>query len=56
MLDGNITVVIQGRKRFKIEEMMQDVPYFKAKATELKEVVIKKEMNFSSMSSVWIYH
>ena len=31
MPDGNITVVIQGRKRFKIAEMTQDSPYFKAK-------------------------
>ena len=38
MPDGNITVVIQGRKRFKIEEIMQETPYFKAKITELKEV------------------
>ncbi len=38
MPDGNITVVIQGRKRFKIDEMMQHTPYFKAKITELKEV------------------
>ena len=38
MPDGNITVVIQGRKRFKIDEMVEDTPYFKAKITELKEV------------------
>ena len=29
MPDGNITVVIQGRKRFNIDEMMQNEPYFK---------------------------
>ena len=38
MPDGNITVVIQGRKRFKIDKMIQDTPYFKAQITELKEV------------------
>ena len=38
MPDGNITVVIQGRKRFKIDKMIQDTPYFKAQVTELKEV------------------
>jgi len=38
MPDGNITVVIQGRKRFKIDEMMQDTPYFKARINELREV------------------
>ena len=38
MPDGNITVVIQGRKRFKIDKIIQETPYFKAKITELKEV------------------
>ena len=38
MPDGNITVVIQGRKRFKIEEIVQEDPYYKAKIVELKEV------------------
>ena len=52
MPDGNITVVIQGRKRFKIEEMMQDVPYFKAKVTELKEVKpVKKDDEFLALVS-----
>ena len=38
MPDGNITVVIQGRKRFRINEISSDIPYFKAKITELKEI------------------
>ena len=47
----NITVM-QGRKRFKIEEMMQDVPYFKAKVTELKEVKpVKKDDEFLALVS-----
>jgi ATP-dependent Lon protease len=54
MPDGNITVVIQGRKRFKIDKMMQDSPYFKAKITELKEVKpeVKDEEFFALVSSV----
>ncbi len=52
MPDGNITVVIQGRKRFKIEEMMQVAPYFKAKITELKEVKpAVKDAEFSALVS-----
>ncbi|MEC7864045.1 MAG: endopeptidase La [Bacteroidota bacterium] len=52
MPDGNITVVIQGRKRFKIDEMMQDIPYFKAKITELKEVKPEvKDDEFSALVS-----
>ncbi len=38
MPDGNITAVIQGRKRFKIEEMVQDEPFYKAKISDLQEV------------------
>lgn len=31
MPDGNTTVIIQGKKRFKLLEMTQDEPYFRAK-------------------------
>ena len=52
MPDGNITVVIQGRKRFEIHEMMQHTPYFKAKVTELKEVKPDiKDNEFSALVS-----
>ena len=50
MPDGNITVVIQGRKRFKIDKMMQNDPYFKAKITELKEIKTdSKDEEFSAL-------
>ena len=52
MPDGNITAVIQGRKRFKIEEMVESNPYFKAKITELKEVKPEvKDKEFSALVS-----
>ncbi len=52
MPDGNITVVIQGRKRFRIDEMVQEEPYFKANITELKEVKPdKKDDEFSALVS-----
>ena len=38
MPDGNITAVIQGRKRFKIEDMAQNDPYYKANVIDLEEV------------------
>ena len=38
MPDGNITAVIQGRKRFKIEKMVQNEPFYKAKISDLQEV------------------
>lgn len=33
MPDGNTTVIIQGKKRFKLNEMITDEPYFMAKVT-----------------------
>ena len=52
MPDGNITAVIQGRKRFKIEEMVQDEPYFKARVTDLKEIKPEKnDQEFSALVS-----
>ncbi len=46
MPDGNTTVIIQGKKRFEIQEIVQEQPYLKAKVTEAleeKEVNDKKE-------------
>ncbi len=46
MPDGNTTVIIQGKKRFEIEAIIQDKPYLKAtvkEAIEDKEVDDEKE-------------
>ena len=37
MPDGNTTVIIQGKKRFEIEELIQEEPYLVAKVQEVKE-------------------
>ena len=37
MPDGNTTVIIQGKKRFEITEMLQEKPYLKAKVQEALE-------------------
>ena len=37
MPDGNITVIIQGRKLIELQEMVQEEPYMKAIVTELSE-------------------
>jgi ATP-dependent Lon protease len=42
MPDGNITAVIQGRKRFELHEVTQESPYFKAKVNDYLE---KKSSN-----------
>ena len=52
MPDGNITAVIQGRKRFKIEEMVQNDPYYKARIMDLKEIKPEKnDQEFSALVS-----
>ncbi|MCF6212864.1 MAG: endopeptidase La [Flavobacteriaceae bacterium] len=38
MPDGNTMVVIQGKKRFELEEIIQEKPYIKAKVREFKEL------------------
>lgn len=35
--NGNYTVLLQGQKRFRIEEMMQEEPFFTAKIVSLEE-------------------
>lgn len=37
MPDGNTTVIIQGKKRFEIKELVQEEPYLKAKVAEVKD-------------------
>ncbi|UZO80225.1 endopeptidase La [Aquimarina sp. ERC-38] len=37
MPDGNTTVILQGKKRFRIEEFIEEKPYFKARITEVPE-------------------
>ncbi|MDQ7916887.1 endopeptidase La [Mesonia sp. MT50] len=37
MPDGNTTVIIQGKKRFQIEEILQEEPYLKARISSIKE-------------------
>jgi ATP-dependent Lon protease len=42
MPDGNITVILQGKKRFEIDEVTTEVPYIKAKIKEVQEKRPKK--------------
>ena len=38
MPDGNITVIIQGKKRFSIEKVLTEDPYITAEIKEIKEI------------------
>jgi ATP-dependent Lon protease len=37
MPDGNTTVIIQGKRRFRIQEFTQNEPYFRAKVETIQE-------------------
>lgn len=50
MPDGNTMVVLQGKKRFEIENLVQEKPYLKAKVKELVEdIPSKKESEFKAI-------
>jgi ATP-dependent Lon protease len=49
MPDGGTTIIIQGKKRFEIEEVTSDDPYFKAKIKILVEDVKKNDKDFNAM-------
>ena len=43
MPDGNTTVILQGQHRIKIEEIIQEAPYFTARVTALPDKKAKRE-------------
>jgi len=52
MPDGNTTVIIQGKKRFRLEEVTQEEPYFKAKIASFNETrPAKDDKEFSALVS-----
>lgn len=51
MPDGGTTIIIQGRKRFSIEEITTDDPYFKARIELLQEEKPTNDVDFNAMIS-----
>jgi len=51
MPDGGTTVIIQGKKRFQIDKITSDDPYFKAKITVLIDDDLKNDNDFEAMVS-----
>jgi ATP-dependent Lon protease len=51
MPDGNITVIIQGRRRFKINQMILTEPYFTASIETLQDPVVNKDKGIKAMVS-----
>src|ERR1700709_411734 len=51
MPDGNTTVIIQGKKRFVLNEEVQTEPYIKATINPFKETKNKEDKEFKAMIS-----
>lgn len=51
MPDGGTTIIIQGKRRLKIEEIVSEEPYFKARIKILEEENIKGDADFDAMVS-----
>ncbi len=51
MPDGGTTIIIQGKKRFLLEEITTEDPYFKAKVKLLEEDVIPVDEDFGAYIS-----
>jgi len=49
MPDGGTTIIIQGRRRFKIEEITTEDPYFKAKIKLLEDENLSGDADFNAM-------
>ncbi|MCW3107555.1 MAG: lon [Segetibacter sp.] len=51
MPDGGTTIIIQGKKRFALEEITTDDPYFKARVKLLDEDIIPTDEDFGAYVS-----
>lgn len=51
MPDGNTTVIIQGKKRFELRQVLQSEPYIKASITSFEEKNKQKDKEFLALVS-----
>src|ERR1017187_1516306 len=52
MPDGNTTVIIQGKKRFRVKELIQEEPYVKCSVEKFGEIIpAKKDQEFAALIS-----
>jgi ATP-dependent Lon protease len=49
MPDGNTMVVIQGQKRFEVDQFVQELPYIKATTKDFNEVRPKRDKEFKAI-------
>src|SRR5688500_8128039 len=48
MPDGGTTAIIQGKKRFKVQTILSEDPYFRAKITVLEDETLSKNEDFEA--------
>lgn len=51
MPDGGTTIIIQGRRRFKIDSITSEEPYFKAQIKLMEDEPVEDEERFKAMAS-----
>jgi ATP-dependent Lon protease len=51
MPDGNSTAILQGRRRFHLDELIQESPMLKAKISVLSDNPIEDQIKFNALSS-----
>lgn len=49
MPDGGNTIIIQGRRRFKIDEITSEDPYFKARISKMDDETVPNDKDFEAM-------
>ena len=49
MPDGNVTIIIQGTKRFEIEEFTKEEPFLVAKVKPVQDLVAEKNKEFTAL-------
>lgn len=49
MPDGNTTVIIQGKRKFHLQELIQENPYIKAKVQNFEESTYSKNKEFAAL-------
>jgi ATP-dependent Lon protease len=51
MPDGGTTVIIQGKKRFEVKEVIAEEPFFKATVNLLEDTVVENDQHFDATVS-----
>ena len=54
MPDGTATAILQGRKRFQLEEMLQQTPFLEGKIEMIEYLKPKNKLEFEALISVFL--